>query len=62
MSLVVSTKQWIALELIKTNTQGPGAHLHHVPSAPVQCLHLLHALGTGHFSEFENGYLPERVC
>ena len=42
VSLVASTKQSIALELIKTNTQGPGAHLHHMPSAPVQCPHLLH--------------------
>ena len=42
VSLLVSTKQSIALELIKSNTQGPGAHLHYMPSAPVQCLHLLH--------------------
>ena len=29
VSLLVSTKQSIALELIKSNTQGPGAYLHH---------------------------------
>ena len=58
VSLVASTKHWIALELTKTNTQGPGAHLHHMPSAPVQCLHLY--TGTGPLPEFENGYLPKR--